>query len=139
MNKEIKEIIIKEDNTWSEFQPRNYHIDELHFGENFIYNKRTICENYSTHTFEWKFETAKDVYNYKRDFLRICELAKQIKKPNMFQTCSYYYLIEVIYKNGLIEEFSYYNCFTKDGMEELKDAIIKALPVNCKVYPYCIR
>ena len=136
---DIKEIIIKEDVRWMEYHPSEYFVDELRFGENFIYNVRKIYKDFSSSVFEWRFETQLDMYNYKKDFLKICEHALNLKKSNFIKPCSYCYEIEVLFKDGTVKEYTYFEDLSSIGMEELRDAILNALPINCKVYPSCIK
>lgn len=136
---DIKEIIIKEDLRWSEYQPSNYYYDELTFGENFIHNVRKIYENYDESTFEWRFETQQDLYNYKKDFLNICEKVLKLEESKFHRTCSYCYYIIINFKDGSTKDYSYFDDMTSSNMSELKDAIIKALPANCDIYPSCIK
>ena len=136
---DVKEIVIREDVGWREFSSREYYVDELRFGENFIHNKRKIYTISGDSIFEWRFETVKDMYNYKKDFIKICEEILKLKDAKFYRTCSYCYYIEVLFKNGDLKDYVFYDDFTNSGLEELKDAILNALPANCKVYPYCIR
>lgn len=136
---DIKEIKIKEDVRWMEFRPREYFIDELRFGENFIHNTRRIYADSRESVFEWRFETKLDMYNYKKDFLKICEEVLKLREINLDKSCSYCYYIEVLFKDGSIKEYTFFDDFTISGLEELKDAIINALPSDCDVYPSCIK
>ena len=135
---DIKEIVIKEDVRWIERLPDEYCVDELRFGENFIHNIRKIYTESDSSVFEWRFETKLDIYNYKKDFLKICEEILKLKEVKFHKTCSYCYYIEVLFKNGEFKDHVFYDDFTTIGLEELKDAILNALPANCKVYPSCI-
>lgn len=136
---DIKEIKIKEDVRWMEFRPREYFIDELRFGENFIHNTRRIYADSRESVFEWRFETKLDIYNYKKDFLKICEEVLKLREINLDKSCSYCYYIEVLFKDGSVREYIFFDDFTISGLEELKDAIINALPSDCDVYPSCIK
>ena len=136
---DVKEIVIKEDVRWLECRPSEYYVDELRVGENFIHNIRKIYTNSGDSIFEWRFETKLDLYNYKKDFLKVCEHVLKIKETNFYKTCSYCYYIEVIFKDGSVKEYTFYEDLTTSGMEELKDAILNALPANCDVYPSCIK
>ena len=136
---DVKEIIVKEDLRWMEYHPNEYFVDELRFGENFIHNKRKIYTNSGDSIFEWKIETNLDMYHYKKDFLKICEHVLQLKETRFYKTCSYCYDIKVLFKDGSVKEYTFYDDFTTSGLEELKDAILNALPVNCDVYPSCIK
>ena len=136
---DIKEIKIKEDVRWMEFRPREYFIDELRFGENFIHNTRKIYTDSRESVFEWRFETKLDMYNYKKDFLKICEEVLKLREINLDKSCSYCYYIEVLFKDGSVREYTFFDDFTISGLEELKDAIINALPSDCDVYPSCIK
>ena len=132
--KDIKLIVIKTDSTWIERIPYNHFDDELRIGENFMYNKRTIYK-FDDEVLEWEFRTTKDYYNHKKDFLAICELVEKIKENRSWKTCSQYYSIKVYYKSGRVVEKCYCDNFSEVGMTELRDAILKALPSGCKVYP----
>lgn len=136
---DIKEIIITYKPESDFYLLLGYYIDQIRFGENYIYENRKCCGFDKDYDFEWKFETKNDVYNYKNDFLEICKLAIEIKPARIFKTCSGFYTIQIVFKDGTVKEYSYTLSFEEHGMKELRDAILKALPANCKVYPSCIR
>jgi hypothetical protein len=79
------------------------------------------------------------MYNYKKDFLKICEEVLKLREINLDKSCSYCYYIEVLFKDGSVKEYTFFDDFTICGLEELKDAIINVLPSDCDVYPSCIK
>lgn len=133
---DIKEIII-----YNEFggEVNKHYVSELKFGSNYIICKIEEWDFSKNYSFEWKFNTIDDVYNYKNDFLEICKLALDIKPARFDRTCCGFYTIQIIFNDDSIKEEGYSLSFTEDGMEKLKDAILNALPSNCNFYPYCIR
>ena len=133
----VKSLEVQDDNKVIEIGPGlgalSYHLSS--YSDVTLYD---IDEDMVNHLNSY-FKFNNNIKVIKEDFLKVCEHVFKIKETNFYKTCSYCYYIEIIFKDGSSKEYTLYDDLTSSGMGELKDAILNALPVNCDVYPSCIK